>query len=91
MHWIGGRWPRRGLATLVELWRCWRVAGRSPELWAGSGKLGAVQREYGRSRAALIGMGAVHGRAWTGAGARAGVHQRISRGRARGTSLLLLF
>jgi hypothetical protein len=61
-----------------------------PELRAGSGKLGKERREYGRGRTALIGAGAVHGRAWTGAGARAGVHRRVRRGRAR-TSLLLLF
>jgi hypothetical protein len=39
----------------------------------------------------FIGAGAVHGRVWTGASVRAGVHQRVSRGRARGTLLLLLF
>jgi hypothetical protein len=42
-----------------------------PELRAGSGKLGKERREYGRGRTALIGAGAVHGRAWTGAGTRA--------------------
>jgi hypothetical protein len=47
--------------------------GRSPELRAGSRELGAVWREYDRGRAALIGVGAVHGQAWTGAGARVGV------------------
>jgi hypothetical protein len=67
----------------------WRVAGRSPELGDGSGELDAVRREYGRGRAALIGAG--HGRARHGTGARAGMHRRVSRGRARGTSLLLLF
>jgi hypothetical protein len=76
---------------VAELWRWWRVAGRSPKLRVGSRELGAVRREYGRGRAALIGAGAVHGLAWTGAGVRAGVHRRVSRGRARGTSLLLLF
>jgi hypothetical protein len=76
---------------VAELWRWWRVAGRSPELRAGSRELGAVRREYDRGCAALIGASAVHGRAWTGAGARAGVHRRVSRGRACGTSLLLLF
>jgi hypothetical protein len=59
-----------------------------------------VRREYDRGRAALIGVGAVHGQAWTGAGARAGVARReragrrapaVRRGRARGTLLLLLF
>jgi hypothetical protein len=33
-----------GLVTVVALGRLWRVAGRSPELRASSGKLGAVQR-----------------------------------------------
>jgi hypothetical protein len=61
---------------VAELWRLWRVAGRSSELRAGSGKLGKVRREYGRGRAALIGAGAVHGRAWTGAGARARTARR---------------
>jgi hypothetical protein len=71
MHWIGGRWPGRGLATVAELWRRWRVAGRSPKLRASSGKLGEVRREYDRGCTALIGAGTVHGRAWTSAGARA--------------------
>jgi hypothetical protein len=53
---------------VAELWRWWRVTGRSLELLAGSGKLGVVRREYDRGHAALIGAGAVHGRAWTGAG-----------------------
>jgi hypothetical protein len=35
---------RKGLATVVALGRLWRVAGRSPELRAGSGKLGVVRR-----------------------------------------------
>jgi hypothetical protein len=35
---------RNGLATAGALGRLWRVAGRSPELRAGSGKLGAVRR-----------------------------------------------
>jgi hypothetical protein len=76
---------------VAELWEWWWVAGRSSGLWAGFRELGEVRREYGRGHAALIGAGAVHGRAWTGAGVRACVHRRISRGRARGTSLLLLF
>jgi hypothetical protein len=33
-----------GLATVGALGWHWQVAGRSPELWAGSGKLGAVRR-----------------------------------------------
>jgi hypothetical protein len=40
-----------------------------------------VRREYGRGRAALLGAGVVHGRAWTGAGARAGVARRGRAGR----------
>jgi hypothetical protein len=56
---------------VAELWRWWRVTGRSSELRAGSGELGAVRREYGRGRAALIGTSAVRGRTWTGASARA--------------------
>jgi hypothetical protein len=72
---------------LAELWRWWRVMGRSPELRTGSRELGAVRREYGRGRAALIGVRAVHDRAWTGAArGRAG-----RRSLCRGTSLLLLF
>jgi hypothetical protein len=35
---------------------------------AGSGELDAVRREYDRGYAAFIGVGAVHGRAWTGVG-----------------------
>jgi hypothetical protein len=34
----------KGLATVVALGRLWRVAGRSPELRASSGKLGAARR-----------------------------------------------
>jgi hypothetical protein len=61
--------------------------GRSPELRAGSGELGAVRKEYGRGSAALIGMGTVHGRLWTGAGARARTARCGRAGtRARGTS-----
>jgi hypothetical protein len=37
---VGGN----GLAMAGALGRIWRVAGRSPEVRAGSGKLGAVQR-----------------------------------------------
>jgi hypothetical protein len=37
---VGGN----GLATAGTLGRLWRVAGRSPELQASTGKLGAVQR-----------------------------------------------
>jgi hypothetical protein len=37
---VGGN----GLATAGALGRLWRVAGRSPELWAGLGKLGTVRR-----------------------------------------------
>jgi hypothetical protein len=58
---------------VAELWRWWRVTGRSPELRAGSGELGVVWREYDRGHAALIGDSTVHGRVWTGAGAWAGV------------------
>jgi hypothetical protein len=35
---------RNGLATVGALGRLWRVAGRSPELRASSGKLDVVQR-----------------------------------------------
>jgi hypothetical protein len=54
------------------------------ELSAGSGESGEARREYGRGFPALIGAGAMHGRAWTsvacgrtwlGADARAGVHR----------------
>jgi hypothetical protein len=64
---------------VAELWQWWRVTGRSPELRAGSGELGAVRREYDRGHAALIGAGAVHGRAWNDEGARA---RTARRGRA---------
>ena len=37
---VGGN----GLATAGALGRPWQVAGMSPKLWAGSGKLGTVQR-----------------------------------------------
>jgi hypothetical protein len=37
---VGGN----GLVTVGALGRLWRVAGRSPELRASSGKLGAVRR-----------------------------------------------
>jgi hypothetical protein len=37
---VGGN----GLATAGALGRLWRVAGRSPELWAGLEKLGTVRR-----------------------------------------------
>jgi hypothetical protein len=66
---------------VAELWRWWRVTGRSPKLRTGSGELGAVRREYDRGRAALIGAGAVHGRARTGAGGRARVARRRHAGR----------
>jgi hypothetical protein len=33
-----------GLAMVVVLGRLWRVTGRSPELWIGSGKRGGVRR-----------------------------------------------
>jgi hypothetical protein len=33
-----------GLVTVVALGQLWRVAGRSPELRAGSGRLGTVRR-----------------------------------------------
>jgi hypothetical protein len=87
MHWIGWKWLERGLATVAELWRWWRVVGRSPELRAGSGEFGAVRKEYSRGRAALIGMDMVHGRVWTGAGARARTARCGRAGRrAHGTS-----
>jgi hypothetical protein len=40
-----------------------------------------VRREYGPDRAALIGAGVVHGRAWTGAGTWAGLTRRGRVGR----------
>jgi hypothetical protein len=64
---------------VAELWQWWQVTRRSPELRAGSGELGVVRREYGRGHVALIGAGAVHDRASTGAGARA---RTARRGRA---------
>ena len=70
------------------------VAGTIARVNSGELQLGREcgrAREYGRGRAALIGVGAVHGRAWTVAGARVGVHRRVSLGRACGALLLLLF
>jgi hypothetical protein len=42
--WIEWRRAGKGSATVVALGQLWRVAERSPELWASSGEFGAVQR-----------------------------------------------
>ena len=54
-----------GLATAGALGRLWRVAGRSPELWASSGVLGVVRtRQRGRQPGTGTGFIAV-ARAWS--------------------------
>jgi hypothetical protein len=80
-------WPRWPSARAA-----WRAAQSSPELSAGSRESGEAWREYNRGFPALIGAGAVHGRAWTSAGAHDLAWVRglawtghVSRGRARGT------
>jgi hypothetical protein len=62
------RWPRAQAA--------WRAAQSSSELSAGLGESGEVQREYDRGFPVLIDAGAVHGRAWTSAGAHGLVRVR---------------
>jgi hypothetical protein len=47
----------------------WQAAQSSPELSAGLGESGEAWREYGRGFPVLIDAGAVHGQAWTSAGA----------------------
>jgi hypothetical protein len=74
-----------GLVTVVALGRLWRVAGRSPELRAGSGRLGAVRRgRQGRWPCMRVGFIATRGHdtgVGTGAaeGARADVLWACSR------------
>jgi hypothetical protein len=76
---VGGN----GLATAGALGRLWRVTGRSPELRAGSGRLGAMRRggggEQGRRPCMWAGCIATRGHG-TGAGTGATDH---TRGRAR--------
>jgi hypothetical protein len=77
---IERRWAGKGLATMVALGRLWRVAGRSPELRASSGELGAVRRrQRGRWPCTRVGFIAVRGHGM-GVGTRAADH---ARGRAR--------
>jgi hypothetical protein len=54
----------------------WRATQSSPELSVGSEEFGEARRKYGRGFPALIGAGVVHGRVWTGAGARARTARR---------------
>jgi hypothetical protein len=68
------------LATVVALGRHWRVTGRSPELRASSGGLGAVRgRQRGRWPCTRVGFIAVHGHG-TGVGTGVADH---ARGRVR--------
>jgi hypothetical protein len=85
---VGGN----GLATAGALGRLWRVAGRSLELRAGSGRLGAVRRGvtgkaavhegwlYSHSRARY---GCGHGGSQPHAGARAAAASALSAGQTR--------
>jgi hypothetical protein len=68
---------------MVDLGRLWRVAGRSPELWASSGEFGAVQRRQ-RGRWSGTGVGfiaAAWAWSWGGRG-HAGVRVRACSERA---------
>jgi hypothetical protein len=86
-----------GSATVVAFGRLWRVAERSPELWASSGEFGAGQRmQRGRQPSSGAGFIAV-ARAWSqaAAGARGFAHGRalsappsVSPRRTRGSLLL---
>jgi hypothetical protein len=71
------------LATVVALGRLWRVAGRSPELWASSGELGVVQRRQ-RGRWPGTGVGFIAAaQAWSRGGRGCvGVHVRACSKRA---------
>ena len=85
---------------VVVLGRLWRVAERSPELWASSGELGAGQgMQQGRCPGTGAGFIAV-ARAWSraAAGARGFAHGRalsappdVSSRRTRGSLLLPWF
>jgi hypothetical protein len=98
--WIEQRRAGKGLATVVALGRLWRVAGRSPELWASPGELGVVRRrQRGRQPGSGTGFIAV-AQAWSRAavGARGFAHRRalsappsVSPRRTRGSSLLPWF
>jgi hypothetical protein len=69
--WIERRRAGNGSATMVVFGRLWRVAERSPELWASSGELGAGQ---GMQRGRWLGTGAgfiAVARAWSRAAAEA--------------------
>ena len=77
-----------GLATAGALGRLWRVAGRSPELRASSGKLGAAwMRHRGRGLCMRAGFIATHGHdTGVGTGAAEGARGRVC-GRALGAFL----
>jgi hypothetical protein len=73
---VGGN----GLAMAGALGRLWRVAGRSPELRASSGELGAVRRRQRERWSCMrVGFIAAHGHG-TGMGTGVADH---TRGRAR--------
>jgi hypothetical protein len=98
--WTERRRAGKGLATVVALGRLWRVAGRSPELWASSGELGVVRRrQRGRQPGTGTSFIAV-ARAWSrvAAGTRGFTHGRalsaptsVSPRQTRGSSLLPWF
>jgi hypothetical protein len=98
--WIEQRRAGKGLATVVALGWLWRVAGRSPELWASPGELGVVRRrQRGRQPGSRTGFIAV-ARVWSraAAGARGFAHGRalsappsVSPRRTCGSSLLPWF
>jgi hypothetical protein len=81
--WIERRRVGKGLATVVALGRLWRVAGRSPELRASSGELGAAHRRQ-RGRWSGTGVGFIAAAwAWSRGGrGRAGVRVRACSERA---------
>jgi hypothetical protein len=60
---VGNKFGHGGRALAVVA-----VHGEAAGATAGSGEFGAVRREYDRGCDALIGVGAMHGRAWAGAG-----------------------
>jgi hypothetical protein len=79
-----------GLATVVDCSDCSAGSAELAGASAGSGESGEARREYDRGFLALIGAGAVHGRAWTSAGARASMAWRGGVGwRAPGMSAVV--
>jgi hypothetical protein len=95
----GGGWEK-GWPRWLPSGGLWRVAGRSPELWASSGELGVVRRrQRGRQPGSRTGFIAV-ARVWSraAAGARGFAHgcalsalPSVSPRRTRGSLLLPWF